>query len=114
MDDIKPRKPDIKVIGATVEIDGEPTDVVAIAPPEAASLAESPEEFRDLGAVAIREVSEGSVLRAAGEEAHTVMMNDAGPDGYMSRIVASKALLGVVSVEHLQAEAFHDLSGNSQ
>jgi hypothetical protein len=108
------RKPDIRVVGATVDLDGETLDVVAIAPPEAASLAEDPEAFRDFGGMAVRQVVEGTAHRAAGDEAFTVMMNDAGPGGYTSRVVASSSLVGVVSRQRLEAAVNHDLSGNSQ
>jgi hypothetical protein len=107
------RQPDIRVVGAKLHIDGEVTEVVAVAPPEAAALAEAPEEFRQVGNLALRQVPEGTSSRVAGDAAYDIMMGTANSWG-SSSVVSSNSLPGVVDTRRLEAEAYRDLSGNSQ
>lgn len=100
-------------MGARLHLDGEVTEVVAVAPPEAAALAESAEEFRQVGSIALRHVPEGTSSRVAGDAAYDIMMGTANSWG-SSSVVSSSSLHGVVDARRLEAETTRDLSGNSQ
>lgn len=113
MSDREDRKPDVRVVGATVDLDGELADVVAIAPVEAAVHTQDPETFEIMGSIAVKRVAEGTASRQSGEDAYDIMMATA-PTWGRGQTIASQALAGVVTPARLETETTRNLSGNSQ
>ncbi|MEO5691460.1 MAG: hypothetical protein ABIQ64_04695 [Candidatus Saccharimonadales bacterium] len=101
---------DIMVVGAAVELDGIVSEVVAVAPPEAATLASNPELFEVYGDIAITHVKPNSALRESGRIANDILEKDATQKSMMhSRAVGSVALVGVVPFSLLQQRTTQNL-----
>ncbi len=101
---------DIMVVGATIELNGIISEVVAVAPPEAAALASNPELFEVHGDIAITPVKPDTALRESGRIANDILEKDAKQKSMMhSCAVGSVALMGVIPFSLLQQRTTQNL-----
>ena len=111
----KERPIDVRVVGARVDHEGRVADMVAVAPPDAAELTSTPDAFAAHGDIAVMVVEPGRALREAGSTATDIMLREAEAVPYgATRTIASKALVGTVTLAELADATTQNLSGNSQ
>ncbi len=100
---------DIRVVAAQLAEDGEIRDVVAVFPPDAATLTPDPEAFVREGDLAIMTLEPGTPTHNIHEFTTDMMFTDAERRAGYSRMISSVALEGVVTLPTLSHITTRDL-----